>query len=344
LNVAIWGAGSVGIGLASGLVEPGSTLRILARNPATRRALVQHGIERSGILGTVEVPPEALNVVGDSGSFASEAPDWLLICTKTFANPVIAAELAAFSTRMGGRTRVVLCQNGWGNEEPFLPIWPSERLFHARIITGFHRRADHHVEITAHAAPVALGSLFGDPIDGLEPLAETLTRGGIPAQVRRDMESVLWAKMLYNCALNPLGALTNRSYGELAEAANTRELMARVVEEIFAVLEPAGYRVAWADADSYLETFYSELIPTTAAHRSSMLQDLRAGRRTEIEALCGAVERLALRHRVATPVVSALARLVRIAERRPEGSDLAPEAPDPTVEEVSPKAIPSKAR
>ena len=64
------------------------------------------------------------------------------------------------------------------------------------------------------------------------------------------------------------------------------------------------------------DDFYAELIPPTAAHESSMLQDLRAGRRTEIEALCGAVERLGLRHRVETPVVSSLASLVRAAEQR----------------------------
>ncbi|MEE8166981.1 MAG: ketopantoate reductase C-terminal domain-containing protein [Myxococcota bacterium] len=56
------------------------------------------------------------------------------------------------------------------------------------------------------------------------------------------------------------------------------------------------------------------MIPPTAAHESSMLQDLRAARQTEIEALCGAVERLAEKHGIQTPVVSALARLVRAAQ------------------------------
>ena len=71
----------------------------------------------------------------------------------------------------------------------------------------------------------------------------------------------------------------------------------------------------WPDADAYRKHFHTELIPPTARHESSMLQDLRAGRRTEIEALCGAVERLGRELGIDTPVVSALATLVRAAEQ-----------------------------
>jgi 2-dehydropantoate 2-reductase len=123
--------------------------------------------------------------------------------------------------------------------------------------------------------------------------------------------------MLYNCALNPLGAISGRSYGELVDDPTTRALVEEVIHEIFLVLTAAVVEVAWPDASAYLETFYSQLIPPTAAHESSMLQDLRAGRPTEIDALCGAVERLGFEHGVVTPVVSALAALVRVAESRP---------------------------
>ena len=76
--------------------------------------------------------------------------------------------------------------------------------------------------------------------------------------------------------------------------------------------------MAWSSAEDYLEVFYRDLIPPTRNHESSMLQDLRAGRPTEIEALCGAVERLAGELGVETPVVSALAILVRAAQGTPD--------------------------
>jgi 2-dehydropantoate 2-reductase len=313
LEIAIWGAGAVGIGLASALAGPGPPIRLIGRDPGTLRALSEHGIRRSGLFGDLHVPPERLRIESDPACLSAQPPEWLLVCTKAYASVEIAKTLESMAARLSGSTRIVLCQNGWGNEAPFLSFWPTQRLFHARVITGFRRPSPEQVEITAHASPIALGSLFGHPTRGLESLAERLTRGGIPAEVRNDMEGVLWAKMLYNCALNPLGALTNRRYGELAEQPMTRALIGCVVEEIFEVLSRADYQVAWPTAEAYLETFFAELIPPTAAHESSMLQDLRAGRPTEIEALCGAVERLAEKHGIQTPVVSALARLVRAA-------------------------------
>jgi 2-dehydropantoate 2-reductase len=260
---------------------------------------------------------------------AEDPPDWLLICTKAFSASQVAEELSAFAGDLTSDTRLLLCQNGWGNEVPFLSFWPSDRLFHARIITGFHLRGLTHVEITAHASAIALGSLFeGDErseganasLDLLQVLADRISEGGIPAKATGSMRAVLWAKMLYNCSLNPLGALVGRRYGELASDPTTKVLIEAVVREIFAVLAAAEIDLAWSDAGAYLATFYTELIPPTAAHESSMLQDLRAGNRTEIEALCGAVERLGSEKGIETPVISALATLVRAAESAGPGS------------------------
>lgn len=316
MEIVIWGAGAVGLGLASALARPGERLRVLGRDPRALGALRTTGLRRLGLLGERRVPADQLDPIDDPNVLVAHPPDWLLVCTKAHATPEIAATLESLSAPLRERTRLLLCQNGWGNEAPFLSFWPRARLFHARIITGFQLRGPGRVEATAHAAPIALGSVFDTSPDGLEPLARRLREGGIPAETTRDMRAVLWAKMLYNCALNPLGAIAGRRYGELVEDPTTRALVEQVIVETFRVLDAAGESVAWPDASAYLETFHRELIPPTAAHESSMLQDLRAGRPTEIEALCGAVERLGAEVGVATPVVSALATLVRTAERR----------------------------
>jgi 2-dehydropantoate 2-reductase len=315
VQFAIWGAGAVGIGLASTLARREERVQILGRDPETCHALARHGIMRTGLFGTRVVPPEQLMIETDPRSLAENPPHWLLICTKAFATPAIADALEGLAPALGMRTRLLLCQNGWGNERPFARFWPTNRLFHARIITGFHRRSPHEVEITAHASPIALGSVFGEATGSLVPVATQVSEGGVPAHTTEDMRAVLWAKMLYNCALNPLGALAGQRYGDLTDNPRTRRVVDEVIREIFRVLDSARISVPWANADAYLETFHGELIPATSAHESSMLQDLRAGRPTEIEALCGAVERLGAASSIETPVVSALAELVRAAER-----------------------------
>ena len=316
MQCAIWGAGAVGLGLASALARPGERVRVVVRRPELAEALAREGLRRRGLFGSVDLPPDTLAPIVDPRALVDAPPDWLLVCVKAFASEDVARALAPIADALSPRTALVLCQNGWGNEQPFLDDWPRTSIFHARVITGFHRRDRSAVEVTAHAAPIALGSLFGvEAAPRLAGLALRIAEGGLPAETTEDMRGILWAKMLYNCALNPLGALAGKRYGELAGDATSRALMEAVVHEIFAVLDADGVELAWRDAGAYLETFYADLIPPTAAHESSMLQDLRAGKPTEIEALCGAVETLAAQHGVATPVVSALAQLVRVAER-----------------------------
>ncbi len=71
----------------------------------------------------------------------------------------------------------------------------------------------------------------------------------------------------------------------------------------------------WTDADSYLEEFYSKTVPLTANHHASMLQDIRKGRKTEIDALNGAVVRLGKQYGVPTPVNEAVTLLVKAKEQ-----------------------------
>ena len=81
-----------------------------------------------------------------------------------------------------------------------------------------------------------------------------------------------------------------------------------------------GLQTHWASAESYLEVFYRDLLPPTAGHESSMLQDLRAGRPTEIDALSGAVTRLGRELGVATPINAALVALIHAAEQARQGT------------------------
>jgi 2-dehydropantoate 2-reductase len=90
--------------------------------------------------------------------------------------------------------------------------------------------------------------------------------------------------------------------------------MGEIAEEIFRVMQAAGYRTRYPDAASFLAALYGELLPPTAEHESSTLQDLRAGRRTEIEALNGAVVRLADAHGIPVPANRALVEMIRALE------------------------------
>ena len=82
------------------------------------------------------------------------------------------------------------------------------------------------------------------------------------------------------------------------------------------MLEPAGYATHWDSAAQYLRVFYQDLLPPTASHESSMLQDIRAGRPSEVDALCGAVSQLGTQHGIATPVNTSLTQLIHALEKK----------------------------
>jgi 2-dehydropantoate 2-reductase len=316
MRVLVYGAGAVGLGLGSFLLAGGAEVAFVAR-PATVDALRRRGLERSGRFGAHRAGPGSFAAAPSLAELPDGADfDYVLATVKSFDAEAAAKELAGQLQRLAPRAPVVVCQNGWGGAEPFAAALGAARVYGARVITGFVRRAPERLEVTAHAEPVAVGSLFGAPPEAAEPLCAALRAGGLPAETTPRLAELLWAKLLYNGCLNALGALCGVRYGALGASPHARAVMRDVACETFAVMAAAGYRTRWPDADAFVRSLYGELLPPTAEHEPSTLQDLRAGRRTEIDALNGAVVRLGEVHRIAVPVNRTLCELVRFLEAR----------------------------
>ena len=315
MEILIFGAGAVGLGMGSALLAADCGVKLVAR-PASVEALRREGLVRTGFFGSHRAAPESFSAASSMAELPQEPVDVALVATKSFDSEAAARALAQQPALVGPETRVVLFQNGWGNAERFLPHFPEERVWNARVITGFRRIAPNQVDITVHAEPVHVGSLFGCDPAPLSALCSAISRGGIPCEITAHIAEDLWAKLLYNGLLNPLGAILDVPYGELGVRAETRETMHALAHEIFAVMEAAGYETHWPDAESYLADFYERLLPPTARHESSTLQDLRAGKRTEMDALTGAVVRLGEAHGVPVPVNRTLLAQVRFIEAR----------------------------
>ncbi len=315
MNVLIYGAGSVGLGLASCLIRSGEEVALVGRE-STVQALRQEGLHRFGLFGEFRTDPGSFQAVPSLKDLLPSPYDFILVCTKTFDTASAARDLAACPFLFSSPARLVICQNGWGSADLCRRFFPPNRVYHARVITGFQRPAPHQVEITVHADAVHLGSIFGEDPTVLSPLADSLTRGGLPCRVSPDIAKDLWAKMVYNCALNALGAILEVPYGRLGESEHTRALMDETVGEVFQVMEVSGWATHWHRTEDFLETFYKKLLPATYAHESSMLQDLRAGKKTEIDFLNGTVVQLGARAGLDVPINAALVRLIRFKEER----------------------------
>ncbi|MCI5161698.1 MAG: 2-dehydropantoate 2-reductase, partial [Candidatus Electrothrix sp. AX5] len=226
----IYGGGAVGLGLAACLLKVGEQVDILARAD-TRRSLQEKGLSQIGIFGEYHADPQNFGCFSRSNELSGASYDSILVCTKSFDSPAVAQDIAAHPSLLHEQSVIILVQNGWGNADIFVEHFQEERIFNARVITGFCRPQSNQVEITAHVQPIHIGSLFGAGLAPIEKLCETINQGGIPCEVAPDITRDLWAKMLFNCALNPLGAIFNVPYGALAEQENSRRTMDEVIHD-----------------------------------------------------------------------------------------------------------------
>ena len=116
-------------------------------------------------------------------------------------------------------------------------------------------------------------------------LAETLTQAGLPTKADPVVSAVIWKKVVINAAINPLTALLGVPNGELAVRETTRRMMRQIVDEAQTVAEAEGIPM---DAATLFESVLT-VCRGTAANRSSMLMDVLSERRTEIDAISGAI-------------------------------------------------------
>ena len=295
----IIGAGAVGCAVAIAAANAGMETGILD-NSATANYIQEHGLKRTGIFGDISITPDRITVCQDYDHI-EPGYDYIVVAVRTMANETVAGELASHRDILGQTGRIVIFQNGWGNDEPYLAHFPASQVFNARIITGFEKPSPGVTTVTVHTAPILLGSLHGESIRELEPLARAINDSGIPAEISEEVEQALWAKMLYNTTLNPLGAILNMKYGQLASSEHLVGIMNRLIEETYAVMEAAGYQTFWKTPEEYQSAFYGKMVPDTFAHRSSTLQDIEKRQRTEIDTLNGCILRIWRKHGIPTP-------------------------------------------
>ncbi len=314
MNELIIGAGAIGVAVGATLLSTGSQVSFYAQG-STLEAIRRGGVRRTGLFGELDFPAEKLDYVsGRYEDFPEGYFDYILICTKTMANGAVSDALAAHRQILKPEGKLIILQNGWGNDAAYLRNFPKEQVYSARVITGFQRTAPNVSNITVHTAPILLGSLYGLDPAPLAPLAQAISQGGIPSEVTEDVGKALWAKMLYNCTLNPLGAVLGVHYGALTECQQSVEIMNDLIDEIFAVMEAAGYSTYWDTPESYRKQFYSKLVPDTYQHNSSTLQDIRRKQPTEIDTLTGKILELGRQYHIPVPANTMLYRLIKTME------------------------------
>ncbi len=314
LRVLVAGAGAVGSVVGGLLARAGHEVTLYGRRPHLD-AIAARGLAIEGLWGEHRVGDLVGAVVVDD---LAEPYDAILLTVKSYDT---AAMLAAVAPLVAADGCVIALQNGLGNVEQVTAAVGEERALGGRVIFGAVVPAPGIARVTVFADPIALGAAVAGVVRAEEQArawAARFASAGVSTEYTEALQAHLWTKVVYNAALNPLGALLGRPYGALAADAEGRALMDAVIDECFAVARARGVMPLVADADAYREIFYGRLVPSTADHRSSMLQDLERARRTEIEAINGCIWRYGREAGIPTPVNATMTRLMRLRERPPQ--------------------------
>ncbi|MEJ0063882.1 MAG: 2-dehydropantoate 2-reductase [Alphaproteobacteria bacterium] len=314
MHILILGAGAVGLGMAAALSAAKSDITLVTRGgmPSGERS-----IRVTGVLGDHEIPPGRVAFLPADG-LAEQAspPDYVIVATKTFQVASAIRSIAPLLEKSRRPPAFLLPQNGWGSADEAAAIAPAgAMLYSAALMTGLARLSPAEVLIAAHATPIRIGSLFGHPQAAIEPLLQDFAQGFIDVEYREDIKTIILNKFMFSICLNAPGAILRCAYGEMAASPARRELMIRLADEAVAVVREVCGVALYEDGADYIHgTLIPKLMPRVAAHKSSMFQDLEAGRKTEIDYLNGAIARMAAGAHMPAPCNEVMTSLIHAAE------------------------------
>lgn len=234
--------------------------------------------------------------------------DAAILTTKT-PGTVWAAEIAAKILAPDGVALTI--QNGLGNYETLVEHVGPERAavgviyVGAQLVNGELRATGPgKVELGRPAASKSCARL--------DELGRLLREGGMDVTVVDDAWPAVWRKVVTNAAVNPLTALIRRTNAELLADAPASLVADSLAREVARVATASGVRIGEDEAVKQ----WRAMAALTGANRSSMLQDVEAGRPTEIDAISGAVAREGERRGVAAPLNQAMAFLIAATSAR----------------------------
>jgi 2-dehydropantoate 2-reductase len=304
----IMGAGSIGSVIGGFLHMGGHDVYLLGKGEHIEAVAADH-LDISGLWGEHrDLKPRAGTSV-ESMLEDGFRPEWTLLSVKSYDT---ADALRDLEPALAGQKGIVSLQNGLGNVEAIAAAAPGMAVG-GRVIFGARTLSPGHVEVTVCADDVLLGPAPGGP-GGVEEVVDAFAASRIPCRFEERILSYIWDKVLYNVCLNALATLLRTDYGSLGNDPDTRAVMEWLVAEFYEVAYARGVELVSPVASEYIERFERELLPPTREHRSSMQEDIEQGRRTEIDALNGAVWRMGAESGVDTTVNELLTRMIHFLE------------------------------
>jgi len=317
MKICVVGVGAVGGVLAAYWGQTDVELSLLEREPFIS-AIRKKGLRMIGPEGEcVETRPHC---VGNARELPTQ--DFVFVCVKTYDIPAVAQTIIPL---LGERTRVIFVQNGI----PWWYFYGLEGLWKDASIDcldpdGSIRSAIEPWRAIGCVTYVASRVIepgtvqqtgdnrfdFGEPTgvvsEDCRQIVDLLGKTGVDASISERIRDDIWLKLWGNLSLNPLSVLTGASFDQMCGDASTRDVILKMMTEAQGIAERLGVRFATSKEARLREA------EKLKGFKSSMLQDLEAGRRLEIDAIIGVVSEMGRMTKLPAPLINAVLALVRL--------------------------------
>ena len=315
MRICIYGAGAIGGYMGARLSLSGVDVTLIARGPHLQ-AMKKNGLKIISDGQEITAYPQCTHDPAEAGP-----QDYVIITLKA---PSVPNVLDAMQPLLGERTCVVTTANGipWWYFYGLKGPWENHRL---KSVDPGNRQWDEigpqrvigcvvypaceisepgvikHIE----GNRFTLGEPDGEKSERCVQLSKALISAGFKSPVRSEVRNEIWVKLWGNLCFNPISVLTHATLDVIATEAGTRGIAKSMMLEAQAIGEKLGVRFG-IDVEQRING-----AAAVGAHKTSMLQDLEAGRTMEIDALLGVVNELGQLVGVATPVIDLVLTLVQ---------------------------------
>ncbi len=297
MRVGILGSGAMGCLVGGLLAQTSNDVLMFDADPLTVRSINTNGVQIDQAAGLVSASVRAYGPQDDL-----EPVDLLIVLVKAART---GDALAVFRRAVNPHTQILSLQNGLGNLETIHEIFPQNPLLAGTTAQASRWLAPGLIRHTG-SGKTMIGPYLNCSDENSKAAASMLSDAGIETAVSRDINHLIWSKLMINAVINPLTAILGVTNGFIAEDAGIQKTVRSIVEETVAVAKSLGL-------DFEVEEQIAKCLEVsrqTFANQSSMLQDIRFGRETEIRAINGAIADAGENAGIGVPVNRLLSQLV----------------------------------